>query len=212
MRRHRGLQLVCFSDDNLLKNLFRGSSSGRSYLTSSTSSKHKTLKTLVPSPFHSRPPLLLHLQPPSRCPPPLQQSFHLSPQLFSTAEHHPLPQPQPPSFSTPSEPLQQSCSTPWSSAALDLHPLHRLKPCISTPPPTSKVIGGIAQSFLKCKENDYEAASNNELPELKDKMNLHTMEHQRHILRMLEKSLEREIEFEKSCMTLITHLRQNTGL
>ncbi|MFS8006831.1 hypothetical protein Hanom_Chr14g01253751 [Helianthus anomalus] len=53
------------------------------------------------------------------------------------------------------------------------------------------VIGGIAQSFLKCKENDYEAAGNNELPELKDKMNLHTMEHQRHILRMLEKSLER---------------------
>ncbi|KAM0012051.1 putative WPP domain-interacting tail-anchored protein [Helianthus debilis subsp. tardiflorus] len=47
------------------------------------------------------------------------------------------------------------------------------------------------------KENDSEAADNNELPELKDKMNLHTMEHQRHILRMLEKSLEREIEFEK---------------
>ncbi|KAF5799880.1 putative WPP domain-interacting tail-anchored protein [Helianthus annuus] len=47
------------------------------------------------------------------------------------------------------------------------------------------------------KENDSEAAGNNELPELKDKMNLHTMEHQRHILRMLEKSLEREIEFEK---------------
>ncbi|KAK1440763.1 hypothetical protein QVD17_06594 [Tagetes erecta] len=45
--------------------------------------------------------------------------------------------------------------------------------------------------------NDSGATCNNDLPELKDKMNLHTMEHQRHILRMLEKSLEREIEFEK---------------
>ncbi|KAI3808624.1 hypothetical protein L1987_24579 [Smallanthus sonchifolius] len=47
------------------------------------------------------------------------------------------------------------------------------------------------------KDNDSEATCTNDLPELKDKMNLHTMEHQRHILRMLEKSLEREIEFEK---------------
>ncbi|KAK9071739.1 hypothetical protein SSX86_008168 [Deinandra increscens subsp. villosa] len=46
-------------------------------------------------------------------------------------------------------------------------------------------------------DNDCGATGNNDLPELKDKMNLHTMEHQRHILRMLEKSLEREIEFEK---------------
>ncbi|XP_076954327.1 WPP domain-interacting tail-anchored protein 1-like [Bidens hawaiensis] len=47
------------------------------------------------------------------------------------------------------------------------------------------------------KDSDTEATVTNDLPELKDKMNLHTMEHQRHILRMLEKSLEREIEFEK---------------
>ncbi|GJX63981.1 WPP domain-interacting tail-anchored protein 1-like protein [Tanacetum coccineum] len=40
-------------------------------------------------------------------------------------------------------------------------------------------------------------SSNNDLPELKDKMNLQTVEHQRHIIRMLEKSLEREIDFEK---------------
>ncbi|KAL8211016.1 hypothetical protein R6Q57_005453 [Mikania cordata] len=56
----------------------------------------------------------------------------------------------------------------------------------------SKFYGGETRT-----NNDSGATSNNDLPELKDKMNLHTMEHQRHILRMLEKSLEREIEFEK---------------
>lgn len=46
-------------------------------------------------------------------------------------------------------------------------------------------------------KDDAVVTGDNELPELKDKMNLHAVEHQRHILRMLEKSLERELEFEK---------------
>ncbi|XP_024977358.1 WPP domain-interacting tail-anchored protein 1-like [Cynara cardunculus var. scolymus] len=52
----------------------------------------------------------------------------------------------------------------------------------------------------KEKEEDKDDAvvsGNDDLPELKDKMNMHAVEHQRHILRMLEKSLERELEFEK---------------
>ncbi|CAI9272611.1 unnamed protein product [Lactuca saligna] len=52
------------------------------------------------------------------------------------------------------------------------------------------------------KDADSVEINNNDLPELKDKMNVQTVEHQRHILRMLEKSLERELESEKRASEL----------
>nr|XP_043633526.1 WPP domain-interacting tail-anchored protein 2-like [Erigeron canadensis] len=58
----------------------------------------------------------------------------------------------------------------------------------------SRFSGGETRTTDK---DDSVRSCNNDLPELKDKMNVQTVEHQRHILRMLEKSLEREIEFEK---------------
>ncbi|KAL4577337.1 hypothetical protein LXL04_013445 [Taraxacum kok-saghyz] len=51
-------------------------------------------------------------------------------------------------------------------------------------------------------KDEQEGVNNNELPELKDKMTVQTVEHQRHILRMLEKSLERELESEKRASEL----------
>lgn len=55
-------------------------------------------------------------------------------------------------------------------------------------------LAGVENSANK---DDSVTESNNDLPELKDEMNVQTIEHQRHILRMLEKALEREIELEK---------------
>ncbi|KAI3520924.1 hypothetical protein L1887_10379 [Cichorium endivia] len=54
----------------------------------------------------------------------------------------------------------------------------------------------------RANKDDSEGLNNNDLPELKDKMNVQTVEHQRHILRMLEKSLERELESEKRASEL----------
>ncbi|CAH1437554.1 unnamed protein product [Lactuca virosa] len=65
-----------------------------------------------------------------------------------------------------------------------------------------KTVSRFAGGGPRADKDDSVEINNNDLPELKDKMNVQTVEHQRHILRMLEKSLERELESEKRASEL----------